>query len=92
VPTRAGDAPVPSSVRPGLRARRRTLILNQAHPRTVLAEYREHDNTARPYQGIGLPVPHSALDTRVTAAGPGTWQIRQEPVLSGLINEYERAA
>ena len=29
---------------------------------------------------------------RVTAADPGTWQIRRKPVLSGLINEYEQAA
>ena len=32
------------------------------------------------------------VDTVVTAADPGTCQIRRKPVLSGLINEYERAA
>ena len=35
----------------------RTLTLNQAHLRTVLAEYQEHYNTARPHQGIGQRVP-----------------------------------
>jgi putative transposase len=35
----------------------RTLILNQAHLRSVLAEYQDHYNTARPHQGIGQRVP-----------------------------------
>ena len=35
----------------------RTLILNQAHLRAVLAEYQEHYNTARPHQGIDQRVP-----------------------------------
>ncbi len=70
----------------------RTLILNQAHLRAVLAEYQEHYNTARPHQGIGQRVPDPAPAPRVTAADPGTCQIRRKPVLSGLINEYERVA
>jgi putative transposase len=70
----------------------RTLILNQAHLRAVLAEYQEHYNTARPHQGIGQRVPDDGPGHRVTAADPGTCQIRRKPVLSGLINEYERAA
>ena len=70
----------------------RTLILNQAHLRAVLAEYQEHYNTARPHQGIGQRVPDPDPAPRVTAADPGTCQIRRKPVLSGLINEYERAA
>ena len=70
----------------------RTLILNQAHLRAVLAEYQEHYNTARPHQGIGQRVPGADPGLRVTAANPGTWQIRRKPVLDGLINEYERAA
>jgi putative transposase len=70
----------------------RTLILNQAHLRAVLAEYQEHYNTARPHQGIGQRVPDPDPAPRVTAADPGTWQIRRKPVLSGLINEYQRAA
>ena len=70
----------------------RTLILNQAHLRAVLAEYQEHYNTARPHQGTGQHIPHSGPAPRVTAADPGACQIRRKPVLSGLINEYERAA
>ena len=35
----------------------RTLILNQAHLRAVLADYQEHYNTTRPHQGIGQRVP-----------------------------------
>jgi transposase InsO family protein len=69
-----------------------TLILDQAHLRAVLAEYQEHDNTARPHQGIGQRVPDPDPAPRVTAADPGSCQIRRKPVLSGLINEYERAA
>jgi hypothetical protein len=47
---------------------------------------------ARPHQGIDQRVPDPAPAPRVTAADPGTWQIRRKPVLSGLINEYQRAA
>jgi len=69
----------------------RTLILNQSHLRAVLTEYQEHYNNARPHQGIGQRVPGADPGPRVTAADPSTWQIRRKPVLSGLINEYERA-
>lgn len=66
----------------------RTLILNQAHLRAVLAEYQKHDNTARPHQGLDqrIPDPDPVLGVLSTR-----W-IRRKPVLSGLINEYERAA
>jgi putative transposase len=70
----------------------RTLVLNQAHLRAVLAEYQEHYNTARPHQGIGQRVPGTDLGPRVTAADLSMRQIRRKPVLGGLINEYERAA
>ena len=70
----------------------RTLILNQVHLRAVLAEYQEHYNTARPHQGIGQRVPDPGLAPRVSAADLDSCQIRRKPVLSGLINEYERAA
>jgi putative transposase len=69
----------------------RALILNQAHLRAVLADYQEHYNTARPHQGIGQHVPGAGPGSCVPAADPGTCQISR-PVLSGLINEYERAA
>jgi transposase InsO family protein len=70
----------------------RTLILNKAHLRAVLAEYQEHYNTTRPHQGVGQRVPGADPGPHVIAADPGSWQIRRKPVLSGLINEYERAA
>jgi putative transposase len=70
----------------------RTLILNQSHPRAVLAGYQEHYNTARPHQGIGQRVPNGDPGPRVIAADPGTCQIHRKPILSGLINQYERAA
>jgi putative transposase len=70
----------------------RILIMNRAHLRAVLAEYQEHYNTARPHQGIGQRVPSADPRPRITAAGSGTLRIRRKPVLSGLINEYERAA
>ena len=70
----------------------RVLILNQSHLRAVLANYQKHYNTARPHQGLGQRVPDVDPGSRITAADPGTCQIRRKPVLSGLINEYERAA
>jgi hypothetical protein len=69
-----------------------TLILNQAHLHAVLNEYQEHHNTARPHQGTGQRIPGADPGPRVTTADPGTWQARRKPVLSGLTNEYERAA
>ena len=46
----------------------RTLILNQAHLRAVMAEYQEHYNTARPHRGIGQRVPDDDISPRVTAS------------------------
>jgi putative transposase len=48
----------------------RTLILNQAHLRAVLARYQEHYNTARPHQGIDQRLPDPDPAPRVTAADP----------------------
>jgi putative transposase len=70
----------------------RTLILGQAHLRAVLAEYQQHDNTARPHQGIGQRIPDAGHPAPRAAADPETWRIRRKPGLSGLINESERAA
>ncbi len=84
---------VRSIARLAVRLADRSLILGEAHLRAVLAEYQKHYNTARPHQGIGQRIPDSAHHPpRVTAAGgPATWQISRKPVLSGMINEYERA-
>jgi putative transposase len=71
----------------------RSLILGEAHLRAVLAEYQEHYNPARPHQGIDQRIPDSAHHPpRVIARDFGISQIRRKPALSGLINEYERAA
>ncbi|MDQ2875625.1 MAG: integrase core domain-containing protein [Actinomycetota bacterium] len=70
----------------------RTLILSQAHLRAVLTEYQKHYNTARPHQGIDQRIPDPGPAPHVTTADPGACQIRRKPVLSGLINEYERTA
>jgi len=70
----------------------RTLILNQAHLRAVLAGYQEHYNTARPHQGPGQRIPDPGPAPGIMPADLSTRQIHRKPVLSGLINEYERAA
>ena len=71
----------------------RMLILGERHLRAVLAEYQAHYNTARPHQGIAQRVPGAEPDApRATVTGINTQQIRQKPVLGGLINEYTRAA
>jgi putative transposase len=71
----------------------RLLILGEAHLRTVLAEYQEHYNTARPHQGIGqrTPAARTTLPARA-ATSLGTERIRRKHILNGLINEYTRAA
>jgi putative transposase len=71
----------------------RVLILGEAHPRTVLAEYQAHYNTARPHQGIAQRVPDGEWPAPlVTATDSGVERIRRKPVLNGLINEYPHAA
>ena len=69
------------------------LILGAAHLLAVPAEYQQHYNTARPHQGIGQRVPK--LNTSLPASRQGTSTLarsRRKLVLSGLINEYVRAA
>ena len=71
----------------------RVLILGEGHLRAVLAEYQVHYNTARPHQGIAQRVPDDELDApRVTVTDLDGERILRKPVLSGLINEYSRAA
>ena len=67
-----------------------TLIVNQAHLRSVLAEYAAYYNHRRPHQGRDQvpPVPLAAAP-----AGPAApAQIRCRPVLGGRINDYDIAA
>jgi hypothetical protein len=71
----------------------RMLILGERHLRSVLTEYQAHYNTARPHQGIAQRVPDSEHDSgHPTVADLDREWIHRKPVLSGLINEYTRAA
>jgi putative transposase len=66
----------------------RILIFGERHLRTVLARYSTHYNSRRPHRALRLlpPCPdHPDPDL-------GHRQIRRQPILGGLINEYERAA
>jgi hypothetical protein len=71
----------------------RMLIVGERHLRAILTEYQMHYNAARPHQGIAQRVPDSQhRPSYVTVAELDARQIRRKPVLSGLINEYMRAA
>jgi len=70
----------------------RVLILGEGHLHAVLAEYQVHYNTAWPHQGIAQRVPDGGDDDHLTVADLDRERIRRKPVLSGLINEYSRAA
>jgi putative transposase len=66
----------------------RILIFGARHLRTILAQYAAHYNGRRPHRSRQLRPPrpdHPIADLSQE-------QIRRRPVLSGLINEYERAA
>jgi transposase InsO family protein len=71
----------------------RVLILGETHLRAVLTDYQAHYNMARPHQGIDQRVPNAEHHPPcITARDFRAHQIRRKPVLSGLINEYVRAA
>jgi len=66
----------------------RMLIFRERHLRLVMAEYETHYNGRRPHRSRQLRPP--VADHPV--AGLSQKRIRRRPVLSGLLNEYERAA
>jgi putative transposase len=70
----------------------RILIVNQAHLRSVLAEYVLHYNAERPHQGIGQRVPDDDPDQFATVIDLDTARVGRRPVLGGLTNEYQVAA
>jgi putative transposase len=71
----------------------RVLILGERHLRAVLTEYQAHYNTARPHQGIAQHLPDGEPGApRATVTDVSAQQIRRKPALSGLIDEYTRAA
>jgi putative transposase len=66
----------------------RLLLYGERHPMTVLAEYAEHFNEHRPHQELGQHPPNHDPAAVLRMDGP----IRCRKILSGLINEYRRAA
>ncbi|WP_245950423.1 transposase [Saccharothrix carnea] len=66
----------------------RLLIINEHHLRVVLGRYAAHYNHRRPHRALQLAPPRS--DRPI--AEPGCTSIRSQPVLGGLINEYEPTA
>ena len=71
----------------------RVLIYNQAHAMALLTEYIRHYNGHRPHQSRQQRPPDSDQPpTPATVTDLQTHRIRRQPVLGGLINEYQRAA
>jgi putative transposase len=66
----------------------RMLIFGERHLQTILAQYETHYNGRRPHRSRQLHPPrpdHPVADFSKE-------RIQRQPVLGGLINEYERAA
>jgi putative transposase len=63
------------------------LILGEGHLREVLAEFACHYNGHHPHQSLQQEPPQRPGNTVDTTA-----RIERQQVLSGLINEYRRAA
>ena len=66
----------------------RMLIFGERHLRSVLAAYQAHYNGRRPHRSRQLRPPrpdHPIADLSQK-------RIKRQPVLGGLISEYERAA
>jgi putative transposase len=66
----------------------RMLVFGERHLRTVLAQYEVHYNGRRPHRSRHLRPPRP--DRPVPDLSRK--RIKRQPVLGGLINEYERAA
>ena len=62
------------------------LVYSTAHLESVLTEYVEHYNQARPHRGLHLSSPSPRQDQ------PSTGEIRRRDVLGGIIHDYQRAA
>ena len=64
-----------------------TVIHGYRHLRTVLEQYVEHYNRHRPHRGLDLSPPEPASRAPSTI---GT--VIRQPLLGGLVNEYQRRA
>jgi putative transposase len=70
-----------------------TLILNQTHLQTVLAEYIAHYNPERPHQGIAQCAPDDDPDQPAAQViDLDTARIRRRPILGSITSEYHIAA
>ena len=69
----------------------RLLIVNEHHPRLVLAEYLQHYNTARPHRALGQ-LAQAQAPTRPPEINLAEHRIRRKQVLGGLMHEYQIAA
>src|SRR5271169_1393009 len=66
----------------------RMLIFGQRHLQTILTQYEAHYNGRRPHRSRQLRPPRPDYPT----ADLSQVRLRRQPILGGLINEYERAA
>jgi putative transposase len=64
------------------------LIFGERHLQSVLAGYQAHYNGRRPHRGRQLRPPRPGHPL----AGFSHKRIKRQPVLGGLLNEYERTA
>lgn len=68
----------------------RLLVLHERHLTFVLKRYLEYYNHWRPHQGLAQRIPGSAVPPPPAPIAPG--QVRRQPVLGGIIHDYQLAA
>jgi hypothetical protein len=68
------------------------LIFNEKHLSKILTEYAEPYNRHRPHQARDQRPPLEMTDTRPITDLADARSVRRQSILSGLINQYHRAA